>query len=392
MICLKNVRYVYPNGIVGLRGVDLRIDEDTFVGGLTGSGKSTLLRIFNGLIPNLYGGRLEGDVFIDSNVYFVGQNSDEQVVASKVYDDIALSLIHKGYDWDEVDRKVRNVARICRIEDLLDKRTFELSDGQRQLVIVASALASDCECIALDEPFSNLHPKIANDILKILLRQDRTIILSEHRLEFAKHFDERIWIEDGRVADFPEFDFDVKDCNRNYKSNETVVKVKSLTFGYDEPLFEDLSFEVKEGEILAIVGENGCGKTTLLKLIAGLLKPWDGDIVVKGRITMSFSFPNYHLFEDKVRDEIPSEFLKLFGLEELAERHPHSLSFGQAKRVAIAKAFCGDVVLLDEPTAGQDWRFRLELLNIARRLGKTVILATHDLELARCCDEVLELP
>ncbi len=391
MICLKNVRYVYPNGIIGLKGVSLRIEENSFVGGFTGSGKSTLLKIFNGLIPNLYGGKLEGDVLIDLDVYFVGQNADEQIVASKVYDEIALSLLHKGYGWDEVDRKVRKIAKVCGIENLLNRKTSELSDGQKQLVIIASALASDCECIALDEPFSNIHPKIAKDLLKILLKQDRMVVLSEHRLEFADYFDRRIWMDDGRITDFPDFDFTI-DCKRTFKSNKTVVKATSITFGYDKPLFEDLSFEVKEGEIFAVVGLNGCGKTTLLKLIAGLLKPWDGEIEVRGKISMAFSFPNYHLFENKVRKEIPPELLKHFGLENLADRHPHSLSFGQAKRVAIAKAFCGDVVLLDEPTAGQDWRFKFELLEIARKLGKTVILATHDLELAGCCDEVLELP
>jgi energy-coupling factor transporter ATP-binding protein EcfA2 len=78
-------------------------------------------------------------------------------------------------------------------------------------------------------------------------------------------------------------------------------------------------------------------------------------------------------------------------LTQLADRHPHSLSFGQAKRVAIAKAFVGDVVLLDEPTAGQDYTFRRKLLEVARSLGKTVILATHDLKLAEGCDEVIEL-
>ncbi len=391
MICLKNVRYVYPNGIVGLKGVTLRIEENTFLSGFTGSGKSTLLRTFNGLIPNLYGGRLEGEVVIDSDVYFLGQNADEQIIASRVYDEIALHLLHKGYDWDEVDRRVRRVAKICGIRNLLNRRTSELSDGQKQLVTIASALASDCGCLALDEPFGNLHPKIAKDILKILLKLDRTIVLSEHRLEFAEYFNKRIWMDDGRITDFPDLDFAL-DCKRELKSNKTVVKVKSVTFGYDEPLFEDLSFEVKEGEILAIVGLNGCGKTTLLKIIAGLLKPWDGSIEVKGCVSMSFSFPNYHLFENRVCEEAKPEMLKLFGLESLANRHPHSLSFGQAKRVAIAKAFCGDVVLLDEPTAGQDWRFKLKLLEIARKLGKTVILATHDLELAGCCDEVLELP
>ncbi len=390
MICLKDVKYTYPNGIVGLKGVSLKVEGNTLIGGYTGSGKSTLLRIFNGLIPNFYGGKLEGDVRIDTEVFFIGQNADEQIVASRVYDEIALHLLHRGYEWNEVDRRVKKVAKVCGIEELLNRRTFELSDGEKRLVTIASALASDCRCLALDEPFSNLHPRIADKILKILLRQDRIVVLSEHRIEFAEQFEEFFWMEDGRIVDIPELNDSV--CGREFKSKETVVKVESITFGYDKPLFEGLSFDVKRGEIFAIIGENGCGKTTLLRLIAGTLKPWDGRIEVRGKIGMTFSFPNYHLFESRVDREVHPELLKLFDLEKLADRHPHSLSFGQAKRVAIAKAFCGDVVLLDEPTAGQDFKFRIKLLDVAKELGKTVIIATHDLKLAECCDDVLEIP
>ncbi len=391
MICLRNVTYTYPNGIVALKGIDLDIDEErVFVAGLTGSGKSTLLRIFNGLIPNFYGGKLEGYVSIDSNVYFIAQNPDEQLLANRVYDEIAFSLLHRGLDWNEVDRRIRRVADACNIGDLLYRRTYELSDGQKQLVIIASALANDCDCIVLDEPFSHLHPSIAEQILRLLFKHNRTVVLSEHRLEFANKFDRLVWIENGRIAE-PKLDLSSKNDIRKSRGSKTVVKVKSLTFGYDEPLFEDVSFEVRKGEIVAVVGKNGCGKTTLLRLIAGLLKPWDGEIEVSGKIAMAFSIPNYHLFERTVAKEVPQELLRSFGLIQLADRHPHSLSFGQAKRVAIAKAFSGDIVLLDEPTAGQDYTFRRKLLEVARSLGKTVILATHDLKLAEECDEVIEL-
>ncbi len=386
MISLRNVKYVYPNGTIGLNGLSLDIGENAFVGGKTGGGKSTFLKVLNGLIPNFYGGRLEGHVRVDGRVFFVCQNADEFIVSSRVYDEIALPLLHSGYEWDEVERRVRKSAKMCGLD--LNKEVTELSDGEKKLVAIASALAGDFECLALDEPFANLHPKVAEKILKVLLKSGRLSVVTEHRLEFAEHFDEIFWIDKGRLSDFPEFEFELI---RGKMWEDVIVKVKSVTFGYDEPLFEDLSFDVRKGEVVAIVGENGCGKSTLLRIIAGTLKPWDGSVEVRGRVGMAFNFPNYHLFESRVDREVDAELLRRFDLLNLATRNPHSLSFGQAKRVAIAKAFRGDIVVLDEPTAGQDYEFRAKLLNIAREMGKTLIIATHDLKLAECCDEVIEL-
>ncbi len=386
MISLRNVKYVYPNGTVGLKGLSLDIEENALIGGRTGGGKSTFLRVLNGLIPNFYGGKLEGLVRIEGRVFFVCQNADDFIVSSRVYDEIALPLLHSGLDWEEVEKRVRKVARTCGLD--LNKEVSKLSDGEKKLVAIASALAGDFECLALDEPFANLHPKVAKKILKVLLKSGRLSVVSEHRLEFAKYFDKFLWIDDGRLSKPPKLEFRLV---KGKIEDEVVVKVESVTFGYDEPLFEDLSFEVRKGEVVAVIGENGCGKTTLLRIIAGTLKPWDGSVEVKGKIGMAFNFPNYHLFESRVDREVDVELLRRFDLVDLATRNPHSLSFGQAKRVAIAKAFRGDVVILDEPTAGQDYEFRAKLLNIAREMGKTVIIATHDLKLAECCDEIVEL-
>ncbi len=190
MIELRNVSYTYPNGARTLDNVSLKIEhgEKVFLAGKTGSGKSTLLRLLNGLIPNFYGGKIKGEIYAfgkpsPKNVFFVSQNPEEQILTNVVRDEIALPLYGK---IDDVKGKVEEIAEIFGIKNLLNKKTYELSDGEKQLVTIATALASNTPCIALDEPFSHLHPAIAKEILNLLIESDKTIIMSEHRLELAK--------------------------------------------------------------------------------------------------------------------------------------------------------------------------------------------------------------
>ena len=389
MIELRNVSYTYPNGARTLDNVSLKIEhgEKVFLAGKTGSGKSTLLRLLNGLIPNFYGGKIKGKIYAfgkpsPKNVFFVSQNPEEQILTNVVRDEIALPLYGK---IDDVKGKVEEVAEICGIKNLLNKKTYELSDGEKQLVTIATALASNTPCIALDEPFSHLHPAIAKEILNLLIESDKTIIMSEHRLELAKEFDRIIWIGN-KIKD--RIVLRKKDEWEN-KDEKIAIKINSISYGYKTKLFDNFSLKVPEGKIYAIMGKNGSGKTTLLKIIAGLIKI--NGVEVNGKTSIALQYPNYHFCEKRVEIEADERWLKLLSLDKLKSRHPHSLSGGEAKRLSIAKALNADIVLLDEPTAGQDYEFRVKLLEILRSSGKTVVLATHDEKLASMCDEVVSL-
>ena len=393
---LKNVSYTYPNGKKALDNVTFTAfhEEKVFVAGKTGSGKSTLLRILNGLIPNFYGGKLDGDVRVYGEkpsarrVFFVSQHPEEQILCDRVIDEITFPLLQRGWGWSDVINAAEWAARQCGIEHLLERSTSELSEGEKQLVVISTAIASDADCIVLDEPFSHLYPETALKLLRKITKTDRTVIASEHRLEMSEQFD-RVF----RLGDETEADVEASDGNGGEgkeRSTSDVAIEAELTVGYDEPL-TSVSLEVARGEIHAIVGPNGSGKTTLLKTIAGILKPIEGRVKVKGKVSMAFQYPNYHFSARRVEKEVGWDLLEMFGLTHLSNRHPHALSGGEAKRVSIAKAFAGDIVLLDEPTAGQDYEFRSKLLRIARRTGKTVVIATHDLRLASMCDGVTEL-
>lgn len=324
-----------------LKGIDLE-GERIFVCGYNGSGKTTLLKIASHLLkPDR--GEVKG------KATYVPQNVEDYILFNTVKGEILIQAEHSGVDTDRALRIAKNLG----LE--VEKRTDNLSDGEKRLLTIALALIKG-DSLALDEPFANLHPSVAKNILKILKRYE--FLIAENRLEFCRDF---FWLENGKISDPPNFEFEVPKCD----PGEVVLRVENLTFGYERPLFEDLSFEVRKGEIVAIVGMNGCGKTTLLKVVAGFLKPWSGEVTVKGRIGVCLSNPFYHVQEP--------------------------LSFGQAKVKAIKMALKGDLVLLDEPTAGLDVKRKFEVLNALRRMRKTALMATHDHEILEFCDDVIEI-
>ncbi len=361
MIELEVEEYRYPNGEIGLKDLRLRFEGGEFIVGATGSGKSTMLKLLNGLIPNFYGGKLRGFVSVFGEkpnpkaVAYVKQIPEESVTCLKVKEEIAFPLIQRGVKPSSALKAAEDIAEELRIAHLLERYIFEISTGEVQLVEVASALASDPKLVVLDEPFAHLSDKNAKRIIKIL--EDRKVVVAEHRVEYAEFFS-RVVNLGMKVENFPEVESEIGE------------------------ILHDGSLRVREGEIIAIVGDNGAGKTTLIKTLAREMKGLDVGIVLQN--------PTYHLTERRVREEA-KEFLEDFELERVADRHPLSLSVGQMRKVAIAKAFRHKILLLDEPTAGLDVNFREKLLYLLRKYRKTAVIATHDLKLAEKCDRIVKL-
>ncbi|RIK07019.1 MAG: hypothetical protein DCC49_10780 [Acidobacteria bacterium] len=463
----RDVSFAYPEAKPALSKVDLGISrgEVVLVLGGSSSGKSTLLRCANGLVPHASGGTFSGTVttagrstlelkprdFADV-VGLVQQDPEAHFVVDEVERDIAFALENLGMDQSEMRRRVEEILDALDIAHLRHRSPATLSGGEKQRCAIAGALASGPDLLVLDEPTSQLDPQGADDVLAAIGRLNTdlgvTVIIAEHRLERAGSLaDCAVMMAEGRItqcgkpadviASYPgappvthlglllgwdPLPLTVRDALIAARSQPLTLKPAPRTTaevsrgdvlvaarGVDVALggskaISDISLELAQGEVLAVMGRNGAGKTTLLKALAGLATPARGSVEAAVRCAYVPQDPNSLLFSATVRKEL-EETLRLLrrpddgsvdgwlaslGINDLADRHPRALSGGERQRVAIAAVAVGGapVLLLDEPTRGIDAPSR-DALEIAIRehaaTGGAVAIATHDVELAARC-------
>lgn len=443
---LKNVSFSYCgyNEKV-LSNVDFNVDygEITLLAGLSGEGKSTLLSIISGIIPNIINGEITGEVFIDGNsiagqklsstcrkVGVVLQNADSQIIHKIVDDEIAFGCENFAIPTDKIGARI---DKVCTIVDL-DKtaKTRTLSGGQKQRLITACTLATGQNILILDEPLANLDRESTvhlMDTLRKLAQNGYAVLIVEHRLDMVLPFVDSVWnICAGQVSKIENKQeyllsqtVTIQDSSDAHQRGSRIFDLKNVSFSIKKHIIlRDINFDICEGERLLLLGENGCGKTTLLRLIARLLKPTGGEIIQSidkkfgkkyhGKkwfrsVGIVYQNPNYQLFMPTVEQEIAfgainndyaNEMIDLFGLEHLRKRHPQSLSEGQKRRVSIAAVAATNpkALLLDEPTVGQDYKGLCDLVKILdmlhNRSGNTMITITHDMRCAEAlCDRAV---
>ena len=429
--------------------------------GGSGCGKSTLLRCINGLIPQFYEGELRGfcrlngqdtagmrigeigelaaSVFQDPRSQFFTVNSSNEV---------AFGLENHGLPQDKIRQRVDEAFRLFHLERLKDRNVYELSSGERQLISILSAWAMDTDIFLLDEPTANLDFAATQQLKEILLAlksQGKTLLLSEHRLYYLADIADEYWVMAGgeikgkytaveakafsaeqrqdlslRTLDLMEIAVPKKP-----QSSETALEalcVSDVRYTYGRKAGDTLSgvsFSVREHEIVGLVGANGCGKTTIGKLMAGLNRPSGGRITLFGKqqnpkqlqkqVLFILQEAEFQFFTNSVLHElqyghaVTPEFeaktetlLKSMDMWGCRDRHPFSLSGGQMQRLTLMMAYLSDkpIVILDEPTAGQDAEslVRCAELICEMRKEKTVLIITHDLELiADACDYCIGL-
>ena len=414
-----------------------------------------------------------------AKIGYVMQNPEDQIVTDKVWHELAFGLESLGVDQKTMRARVSEMACYFGIQDWFHRDVAELSGGQKQLLNLASIMAMHPEVLILDEPTSQLDPIAASDFLntvrKINIELGTTVIITEHRLEdIFPYADRAVVMDAGRVIadgtprEMAEALWQQKNdmfaamptpvrvfygaqgegkCpltvreGRNWLSNafpegvkiqaisdktlpgkgtEFALEMKELWFRYQragQDILRGVSARVPSGSLYAIVGGNGAGKSTTLKAICGICKPYRGKVKVFGKAVERYSSGELFrgclamlpqdpksLFVGKtVREELeemekdPREVTRIGELCEIShlmESHPHDLSGGEQQRTALAKVLLTKprLLLLDEPTKGIDSFFKEKLAGILCKLkeqGITVILVSHDVEFcARYADLV----
>lgn len=430
--------------------------------GSSGCGKSTLLRCINHLIPQFFEGRLTGFCCIngkDMGEMSIGETGE---MVSSVFQDprsqfftinssteVAFGLENHGISESEIRKKVEEAFSTFHLEKLKNRNVYELSSGERQMISILSAWAMDTDILLLDEPTANLDfaaISMLKNVLQLMKRKGKTMIFSEHRLHYLSDIADEYWlIERGELKyrfssdeflqmtekEYAELPLRIRDLSKlkldnNYMGQKLIGEsggrfcIKNLSYRYNKAkgcLLKNLSFSASIGEIIGVVGRNGCGKTTFGKTICGLLKSVSGEIsfndkkmsrkelLDKTLFVMQES--EFQFFTNSVQKELMygledtnelrkkiESVLKKMDMWEAKDRHPFTLSGGQMQKLSLMMAYVSAkrVIVLDEPTAGLDavsLRSCTELIRMMRQ-EKLVIVITHDMELlakvcTRCC-------
>jgi energy-coupling factor transport system ATP-binding protein len=426
---INHLSYWYPGAEEpALCDVSLVVDAGlTVVSGPSGGGKSTLLRVLNGLVPHFHGGRISGAAEVEGHdiistptrrlartVGFVFQDPELQTVYDVVDREVAFGLENIALPPREMGARVEEALHAAGIDHLAGRSVRTLSGGERQRVALASALAMRPELVVLDEPTSQLDPEGASmvlDAVRSLVQQGRAAVIAEHRLErLLAHASASVIVEHGSV--YGAWPAAVPSTIPSVPSSPSGPVAWSLTgvsagFG-GRVVLDSIDAVGHQGEVVALSGPNGGGKTTLLRLIAGALSPMSGKVERRpGRIAYLPQNPTALLHRPTLRSEVsltleragesepPETILSELGLLAAAGRYPRDLSCGERQRAALAAVLPGQpgLVLLDEPTRGIDAAARVALIGLVSRMrdrGSAIVLATHDSELrAALADRVL---
>ena len=422
--------------------------------------------------------RIDGQDIFKQSIYdksqlvsTVLQDPDGQFIGLTVAEDLAFALENDCANQSEMKDKVALWAERLDLTSLLNHRPQDLSGGQKQRVSLAGVLIDESPILLFDEPLANLDPKSGQETIdlidKIHKEVGATTIIIEHRLEdvLYRPVDRILLVNEGEllfngspdellssklllengireplyVTVLRQLGFDTRDAqnlsqldaldlsdlvlpdrvlkDKRDSSSDSILKVEGLSVSYgDNPaIIEDMSFSLKKGERLAIVGKNGAGKSTLAKALCGFV-PSQGKLTYEGqdisqdsiaerseRIGFVLQNPNQMISQTMIFDEVAlglrlrgieeaeveervHEVLKTCGLYSFRKWPISALSFGQKKRVTIASILVlkPEIIILDEPTAGQDYKTYTDIMNFLDSLqkqGHTIVMITHDMQL-----------
>jgi energy-coupling factor transport system ATP-binding protein len=463
MISLKNFTFSYgATDEPRLNRVNLNIAAGEFVlvCGATGSGKSTLLRALVGLVPHFTGGTASGSRTVDGQDFsqamphetahligYVNQQPEGAFVADTVLEELAFALEQLGVPRDDMIERVDKALAATGLTELRDRKLIELSGGQQQRVAIAAALSAGQKILILDEPTSALDPASAHELLEFIHElcrtQNLTAIIAEHRIERLVDLVDAVVIvnSDGTVSlgtpaeQLATFKFvpplielaqklhwlpielSITSAKKRFESTssdfkkiahlqlgEHLLEANDLVVDYGQiRALDHVSLQARSGEVIAVMGENGSGKTSLLWALHAI-NPSLEKVAMVPQQAADLLFLNSLSEElrdsDEVADAPAASTASL--LEQFSGRldpaiHPRDLSSGQQLSLVLAMQLVKNapLVLLDEPTRGLDYATKKQVAQVLRNLaaaGKAIVFASHDVEfVAQTADRVVQL-
>ncbi len=457
MLEVRNLSIQYPDHPL-IKNINFRLEEGDicFLVGDSGSGKTTACLAMAGVLSHVKPEAIVSGQIIFKDINLKKENpppdlaitlenpySQLTAIKSNVKEEIACGLEMRGIEPEEMLRRINVIAGKFGIAHLMSRDPRSLSGGEIQRIVISSSFVLKPKLWILDRPLSELDPYARHLFLKELVqyaKENKAIIIlsdepapdiysiASHVLTLKSGISNfSVNNKKGRIENInvSELDTSIAFTKNKNKTNKKESKFnpslqsKILCFSYSKQqsnIINNISLNVQRGECLWITGPNGCGKTTLAKLIIGLLKPIEGSVLINGinpakeplwkvaRIaSYAFQNPDLQIFSTKIWDEVLSgpKFLgysdekcinltewalKLFGLREKAKHHPQDLNRSEKKRLGLASTFAMDtpILILDEPSQFQSIKEKQiirEAMRNALNMGKSILCITHDLDL-----------
>lgn len=444
ILSVKNLSFQYPSypGLESrnlFNGLSFELEKGsmTLLLALPGAGKTTLSRILTGLVPAYTGGQLSGTIEKSGGTGIVFQNPDEQLFCSTVEKEVVFPLEAAGLPREEIARRADLAFQKTGIEYLRFKKPIHLSGGEKRRLLISVLCATDPDLWILDETLEEIDILGREEILSFLRSSGKTIlILTAKMLDVYKKYADTFFIfSDGTLKQFPDGDSpEFADAVRNggfvldgampdenaIKALENitfqnpVLKVENLHFSYPDSDFSmDVeSFDLEQGKTTAVIGTNGCGKSTLSHIIAGLLTPDSGRVLLEGKEASSeklnrgcsylFQNPDYQLFLSTARAELEyglklqklpqeqidakvQEAIEVFDIE-TPDAPPVLMSYGQRKKLqaAIYWLLNKKIVIIDEADSGISSKEYRQIIEAFRKspANPAILIITHDIQLA----------
>lgn len=475
MIQFSNVSLIYPYStttVIEDLSFQIQEGEMVLVMGHTGSGKSSLLRLINGLVPHHTGGILGGEIVVDGRstrttkpgelagiVGIVGQNPIDTFITDTVEEELAFGMESLNFPHEVMRKRIEEALDQVGLTSLRDRTIATLSGGEQQRLAIAVALVMHPKVLVLDEPTSALDPVAAEEILSILHRLVHdlsvTVVLAEHRLERVIGYVDRILLIESagatsfgtpaeilkkselvppivrltRALSLSDVGTSTREVRRITSTlreelpestrpqssvGEIFLIAEGVNHHYGEKCaLKDVSVVLRKGEITALMGRNGAGKSSLIKSIVGVISPLSGQIKISGRDISTIPAQERPKLIGYIPQE-PSDLLYLTTVGDecskadrdnkvapgttyallrsmiptiALQRHPRDLSEGERLALVLSIILSGapSLLILDEPTRGLDYeaknRLIAELMTRARKDGISILMATHDVEI-----------